>query len=140
MENKTEFIERESKQSHYDKRLINEVVKLVEEGTPRKEVNRIYHLGVSTLNGWMRDYGSASYHAGKKRSYTPVEKNKIIAEIEQGLSLSEIQKKYTVRPPVKTNHAPGAWIRLGPFAILRSSPRTAASTPTDFPRLFPCRK
>ena len=34
MEKKTEFIEREKKQSHYDKRLIFEVVRLIEEGTP----------------------------------------------------------------------------------------------------------
>ena len=57
---------------------------------PREEVNRKYQLGKNTLNYWMQVYGSASWQAKKRRSYTAVDKRKIIAEIEQGVSLSAI--------------------------------------------------
>ena len=55
------YASREHKQSRYDKRLILKIVKEVEAGLPRKEANRIYGLGKSTLPGWMRDYGSSRY-------------------------------------------------------------------------------
>ena len=42
---------REHKQSRYDKRLILKVVREIEAGLPRKEANRIYGLGKSTLHG-----------------------------------------------------------------------------------------
>ncbi len=97
MDKKMKFLDREKKQSHYDKRLILEVVKLIEEGMPRKEVNRMYQLGPSTLNTWMRKYGSSTYQSGKRRSFSPLEKSKILAEIEQGrLTMSEAQKKYKI--------------------------------------------
>lgn len=64
---------------------------------PRKEVNRMYHLGASTLGNWMRKYGSASYYSGKRKKFSALERNKIIAEVEQGrLTASEAQKKYKV--------------------------------------------
>jgi transposase-like protein len=97
MENKTEFLERKNRKSHFDKRLILEVVKLVEEGTPREEVNRKYQLGGGTLTKWMREYGSGRWHAQKRVSYTEVDKHRIMAEIEQGVSLSAIQEKYKIR-------------------------------------------
>jgi transposase-like protein len=97
MDKKTKFLERKNRKGHFDKRLILEAVKLVEEGTPREEVNRKYQLGGGTLTKWMRDYGSACWHAKKRVTYPVLVKHKIIAEIEQGVSLSEIRKKYKIR-------------------------------------------
>lgn len=100
MENKTEFFNRENRHCQFDKRLILEAVKLIEEGVPRKEVNRIYNLGASTLDTWLRDYGSKNYHASKKKNFSPLEKRKILADVEQGrLTLSEAQKKYNIKSP-----------------------------------------
>ena len=94
MENKIEFLKREKKQSHYDKRLILEVVKLVEEGMPWKEAKLQYNLGHSTLTGWMLKYGSSAYKGRKRKKMSPLERSKIIADIEQGrLTTSEAQKK-----------------------------------------------
>jgi transposase len=47
-----------SKQDHYDKSLILKIVKEIEEGLSRKEANRLYGLGKSTLNSWVKPYGS----------------------------------------------------------------------------------
>jgi transposase len=47
-----------SKQDHYDKSLILKIVKEIEEGQSRKEANRLYGLGKSTLNSWVKPYGS----------------------------------------------------------------------------------
>jgi len=98
MEHLDQFLKRENKQSHYDKRLILEVVKLVEEGMPRKEANRLYNLGASTLDSWMRNYGSQGYQERKRRKTTPLEKRKIIADIVQGrLTESEARKRYNIK-------------------------------------------
>lgn len=97
MENEIEFQERENKQCHYDKRLILKVVKLVEEGMSRKEVNRLYNLGASTLDGWMQKYGSPAYQERKRKIIPPLLKSKIIADVEQGrLTEIEAQKKYNL--------------------------------------------
>lgn len=98
MENKKEYFKRESKQCRYDKKLILDVVKLVEEGMSRKEANQKFELGASTLDGWMRDYGSESYHAKKRKNRTPLEIRQIITEIQQGkLTAKEAQKKYKIK-------------------------------------------
>ena len=52
----------QGKHDNYDKRLIKKIVQEVEEGLPRKEANRIYGLGASTLNTWMKKYASEHYH------------------------------------------------------------------------------
>lgn len=97
MENEIEFQKRENKQSHYDKRLILKVVKLVEEGMSRKEANRLYNLGASTLDSWMLKYGSPAYQERKRRNISPLVKSKVIAEVEQGrLNVYEAQKKYNI--------------------------------------------
>jgi transposase len=104
MESKKEYFERETKQCRYDKRLILDVVKLIEEGMSRKEANQRYNLGASTLDGWMRDYGSKAYHERKRKNLSSLEKRKIIAEVEQGrLTVKEAQIKYNVKS-VKTIH------------------------------------
>ena len=59
---------REKKKSRYDKRLILKIVKEVENGLPRKEANRIYGLGKSSIDSWMREYGSDEYQQNKKKN------------------------------------------------------------------------
>ncbi len=92
----------------FDKRLIAEIVKQVEEGVPRKELNEKYELGKSTLNGWMRDYGSNLYKKIKKVSISNLEKRKIIGQIERGqLTKNEVQKLYNIKSVSTINE----WIR-----------------------------
>ncbi|MBP6128501.1 MAG: transposase, partial [Flavobacterium sp.] len=68
MENQNEVIYavRENNQSHYDKRLILNIVKEVERGLPRKEAVRVYGIGKASLDNWMRVYGSINYHENIK--------------------------------------------------------------------------
>ena len=90
---------REHKQSHYDKRLILKVVNEVEAGMPRKEANRIYGLGQSTICAWMRDYGSANYQQNiKQKYYSKLQKRTIVTAIEQGrMSIKEAQTAYNIK-------------------------------------------
>jgi len=104
MEAKNEYLKRENERCRYDKRLILEVVRLVEEGLPRKEANKRYDLGKSTLDGWMLNYGSNAYQERKKKNHSSLEKRKIIAEVDQGrLTVKEAQKKYKIKS-VRTIH------------------------------------
>jgi transposase len=62
---------------------------------PWKEAKLQYNLGHSTLTGWMLKYGSSAYKGRKRKKMSPLERSKIIADIEQGrLTTSEAQKKY----------------------------------------------
>jgi len=93
------YVSREHKQSRYDKRLILKIVKEVENGLSRKEANRIYGLGKSSLDGWMRDYGSPEYQEKiKRRSYTNLQKRTIVTAIEQGrLTIKDAKTAYNIK-------------------------------------------
>ncbi|MNQ54963.1 Transposase [compost metagenome] len=93
------YAPREHKQSHYDKRLILKIVKEVESGLPRKEANRIYGLGKSSLYNWMRDYGSVNYQQNiKRKSFSNLQKRTVVTAIEKGrMSIKEAQTAYGVK-------------------------------------------
>lgn len=95
----TVYAQRANRQSHYDKRLILKIVKEVEEGLPRKEANRIYGLGKSTLAGWFRNYGSQNYHEHiKRKQYDNLQKRTIVSAIEQGrMSIQEARVAYKIK-------------------------------------------
>ena len=90
---------RKNKQSRFDKRLILKIVNLVEQGLPRQEVVRIYKVGYSTLNDWMKRFGSNYYHDQLKRQqYTALQKRTVVSAIEQGrMSISEAQVIYKIK-------------------------------------------
>ncbi|MCX2679387.1 hypothetical protein OOZ15_05475 [Galbibacter sp. EGI 63066] len=93
------YFDRSSKNGRYDKRLILKTVKEVEEGLPRKEANRIYGLGKSSLASWMQRYGSEHYHQNlKRKSYTNLQKRTIVTGIEQGrMTIKEAQIAYGIK-------------------------------------------
>jgi transposase-like protein len=93
------YASREKKQSHYDKRLILKVVEEIEKGLPRKEAIRLYGPGKTTLDSWMKNYGSSAYQEHiKRRSYTNLQKRTIVSAIEQGrLTISEAKIAYNVK-------------------------------------------
>lgn len=99
---------RDHKQSRYDRRLILKIVKEIEAGLPRKEANRIYGLGKSTLHGWMRDYGSQDYQENmKRRTYNSLLKRTVVAAIEQGrLTVKEAKIAHNI----KTEKIIRSWI------------------------------
>lgn len=124
------------KQSHYDKRLILKIVKEVEAGLPRKEAIRIYNLGKNTISSWLRDYGSASYHESKRRSYTNLEKSRIVAAIEQGrMTIKEAQLAYGIKTDqiIRTwlsQHQKEQHIALGqsPYLVMAKQPKPNVET------------
>ena len=93
------FTVRENRQGLYDKHLIAKIVKEVENGLPRKEANRIYGLGKTTLDSWMRDFGSLEYQQNlKRRNYTNLQKRTIVTAIEQGrLTVKEAKIVYNIK-------------------------------------------
>ena len=93
------YASREHRQSRYDKRLILKIVKEVENGLPRKEANRIYGLGKTSLDGWMRDYGSAEYQEKiKRKTFTNLQKRTIATAVEQGRStVKEAKMAYGIK-------------------------------------------
>jgi transposase len=97
----TVYASRDKLQSRYDKRLILKIVKEVEEGLPRKEANRIYSLGKSTLDGWLKTYGSNNYQEHiKRKKYSSLQKRSIVNAIEQGrMSIEEAYIAYKIKNP-----------------------------------------
>jgi transposase len=80
--NKIEFKRKEKVSVRYDRRLIMQVVKEIEEGLPRQEAITKYSLGKSTLDSWLHKYGSANYHKNKRKSYSQIFKRQVIAVIK----------------------------------------------------------
>ncbi|QOW10048.1 transposase [Kaistella flava (ex Peng et al. 2021)] len=93
------YVSREHKTGHYDKRLISKIVKEVENGLPRKEAIRIYGLGKSSLDSWMRTYGSLEYQEkSKRKTYTNLQKRTIVSAIEQGrLTIKDAKIAYHIK-------------------------------------------
>jgi hypothetical protein len=90
---------RPNKHSRYDKRLILKIVAEVEAGLPRKEATRMYELGKTSLDSWLKKYGSVNYQQNiKRKSYSNLQKRTIVTAIEQGrMNLSEAQTAYNIR-------------------------------------------
>lgn len=105
-----DYFPRANKQSRFDKRLIQKIVKEVEQGLPRKEANRIYGLGKASLDNWMSRYGSPEYRENiKRRTYTNLQKRTIVTTIEQSrMSIKEAQIAYNI----KTEKTIREWLSL----------------------------
>ncbi len=85
--------------SRYDKRLIVKIVKEVEAGLPRKEAIKMYGLGTSTLDSWLKMYGSENYQEHlKRKQYSALQKRTIVAAIEQcRMSIQEARVAYKIK-------------------------------------------
>ena len=68
---------------HFNKELIEQIVKSVERGATRKEVINRYGMKKSTLSDWMREYGSPAYHASQK-PLSVVQRRSMVRGIEEG--------------------------------------------------------
>ena len=68
----------------FEKKVIKEVVKAVEDGLSRKKACEQYGMSYGTLHEWLQQYGSENYHREKRRDFTPLQKRTIVCAIEQG--------------------------------------------------------
>lgn len=90
----TEFIysERNSKRQFFDKRLIEHIVGLIEQGVPRRDILQEYGMAESTLVRWMARYGSRP----SRKIYTQSEKRSVVRAIEAGMSIKEAQVAFGI--------------------------------------------
>lgn len=83
--------------SQFDKRLIFQIVKEVEEGLPRKEACSIYGMAYCTMNEWIRKYASESYRSTQRGVFTDQQRRKIVRLIQdRKITKQQAQKLYKV--------------------------------------------
>ena len=83
---------------HYDKLAVQKIVEAIEGGMSRSEVCLIYGLSRSTISDWMREYGSASYQAGKQGQLNNAQKRSMIRAIREGrMTLQEARLAYHIK-------------------------------------------
>ena len=92
--NETEFIYsgRTGKQQHFDKRLINYIVGLTEQGVPRRDLVAQYGMSKCSLDNWIAKWSSLKH----RRSYSPSEKRSVVRAIESGMSIREAQVSFNI--------------------------------------------
>ena len=92
---KTDFIysERTNKRQRFDRRLVEHIVSLVEQGVPRRDLMEQYGVANNTLMNWMNKYGSG---LTKRKSYTQAEKRTVVRALVSGMSTGEAQAAYNI--------------------------------------------
>jgi transposase len=95
---KKELPARKTQRGHFDKLVIQKIVEAIEGGMPRSEVCLIYGVSRSTVCGWMREYGSASYQVSKKGQLNNAQKRSMIRAIREGrMTLQEAKLAYNMK-------------------------------------------
>jgi transposase-like protein len=83
--------------SQFDKRLILQIVKEVEEGLPRKQACSIYGMAYGTMNEWIRKYASQDYQAHRRRVFSDQDRRKIVGLIkDQKITKQQAQELYKI--------------------------------------------
>ena len=84
------------RKAHFSKQKILEVVHAVERGATRREVINRYGMAKSTLSDWMREHGSAAYHA-KIKPLSLTDRRSLVRGIEEGrMTLAEAKSAYNL--------------------------------------------
>ena len=103
-----EFSGRNGKGGHFSKSAILGIVKQVENGLSRGVIVAQYKISRSTIAGWMRDYGSADYHAAKKNHLSHANKTSILRAVLDGrMTVREAMIAYRV-----SSSTINYWIRI----------------------------
>ena len=92
--------QRENPTSQFDKRLIAQIVREVEDGLPRKEACLKYGMASTTINHWMRTYASQEYLKNLRNPSTKRKRRDIVKQIlaqkitkQQAAALCKVSKK-----------------------------------------------
>lgn len=81
----------------YSKQFIMEIVESIENGLSRGDVVNRHGLARSTLSDWMREYGSAAYHARKQGHLSQQQKSSVVRAIEEGkMTVREAKVAYNI--------------------------------------------
>jgi len=91
----TEFIysDRTSSQQSFDRRLIEHIICLAEQGVPRRDLIEQYGMSKGTLIRWMDKYGST---AKKRKTYSLLQKRSVVRAVESGMSISQAQIAFDI--------------------------------------------
>lgn len=90
------YSERTSKQQKFDKRLIEHIVGLAEQGIPRRDLIEKYGMAHCTLGDWIRRYSSK---VSKYKIYTAAEKRSVVRAVESGMSIKQAQIAFNISYP-----------------------------------------
>lgn len=90
------FTSRSKKNERFDKRLIDHVVQLAEQGVPRRALLSTYGMNDSTLADWLKRYGSGR---AKRKSYSTSEKRSVVRAVASGMSIREAQVTFNISYP-----------------------------------------
>jgi transposase len=101
------YSKRENKRQPFDKRLIKEIVKAVEEGTPRRDMISRHGMTKGTLGEWMCKYGSIAYQGSSRQVYSSSHKRTILRAIESGMTIKTAQISFGVKHAAIVRH----WVR-----------------------------
>ena len=91
------FVLRQNKNQPFDKRLIKEIVLLVEQGLPRSAAVEKYGMDKSTLGLWMRTYGSKDYQSNKRCRYALTLRRSVLRAVEGGMTISQARVTFNVK-------------------------------------------
>jgi transposase len=92
-----EFPGRGGKCCRFSKPLILEIVRQVENGLSRGVIVEQYKISRSTISEWMRDYGSAAYHAARRGHLSQANKTSILRAVLDGrMTVREAMIAYRV--------------------------------------------
>ncbi|RZM20721.1 MAG: hypothetical protein EOO88_35375 [Pedobacter sp.] len=98
------FTERTSKRQTFDKRLVQHILDLVEQGVPRRDLVAEYGMTVGTLSAWIRKNGSSG---SGKRAYSPSEKRSVIRAVASGMSAQQAHIIFNI----SSAHLVRSWMR-----------------------------
>lgn len=83
---KSEYSERTQKNQNFDLRLIEHIVRLAEQGTPRRELVNTYGMHRDTLGDWIAKH---SLIITKPKKYSPAERRSVVRAVHAGMSIPE---------------------------------------------------
>ena len=102
--NESEYSERTLKNQQFDPRLIEHIVQLAEQGTPRRELVKTYGMHSHTLGRWIISRSSVLQ---KRRSYSAAEKRSVVRAIRAGMTVKEAVIAFNI----PTNSMVHRWIK-----------------------------
>jgi transposase len=98
-----EYSKRTQKGQRFDPRLIEHVVRLAEQGTPRRELIKTYGLNSYTLCDWI---GKRSLIL-KAKKYSTAEKRSVVRAVHSGMSIKEAAIAFNISSEISVRR----WIK-----------------------------
>jgi len=86
------YSERTNKNQQFDKRLIQHILSLVEQGVPRRSLIGEYGISPGTLSNWISLYGQVK----SRKLFTVSQKRSVVRAIDEGMSFREAEVAFGI--------------------------------------------